>query len=262
LLRLQAFGLSIRAVRRSRDLSQEAVGARLGRTQGFVSLVERGRHTGLTVADADRLCEALGATLVFGVEAPILVDGPRQRDAAHARCVGYVARRLRAAGWWVEREVEIGRRKRPGWIDILAFDPDTRVLLVIEVKTELVDLGGLERQLGWYEREAMRAARRLGWSPIAMQAAALLLATATNDERLRQNAESIVQAFPRRWSELMAVVGRSGTPAATWAIGMIDPHSKARVWCRATVLDGRRTAAPYRTAGDYLQSERSRRRRS
>ena len=127
---------------------------RIDRSQGYVSLVERGRVAGLSIAEADGIARAIGATLVFGVEAPVLMGGARQRDAAHARCVAYVARRLAAAGWIVRREVPIGTRDRPGWIDILAFNQETRILLVIEVKTDLVDIGGLERQLGWYHREA------------------------------------------------------------------------------------------------------------
>ena len=47
-------------------------------------------------------------------------------------------------------------------MDLLAWHPATGLLLVIEVKTELHDLGANERQLNWYEREAWAAARRLG----------------------------------------------------------------------------------------------------
>ncbi len=47
----------------------------------------------------------------------------------------------------------------------MAFDPRTRTLAVIEIKTQLDDLGQIERTLAWYEREAWAAARRLGWRP-------------------------------------------------------------------------------------------------
>jgi len=192
----------VRAVRVSLGLRQRELARRIGRTQSHLSLIERGRILGLSIAEAEAICEALGATFVLGIEAPVLVAGPRQRDAAHARCVAYVARRLAREGWIVQREVPMGTPGRPGWIDVLAFNPETRVLLVIEVKTELVDFGGLERQLGWYVREARRAARRYTWVPISVEPVALLLATQLNDERVRDNGASIRQAFPRRWRDL------------------------------------------------------------
>lgn len=76
----------------------------------------------------------------------------RQHDTVHAICSGYVDRRLHRAGWTVAREVEIVHGRSHGWIDLLAFEPTTRTLVVIEVKTRLDDIGGLERQAAWYVR--------------------------------------------------------------------------------------------------------------
>jgi len=106
--RIDRFGASVRAVRVSLGLRQRELARRIGRTQSHLSLVERGRIPGLSIAEAEAICEALGATFVLGIEAPVLVAGPRQRDAAHARCVAYVARRLARDGWIVQREVPIG----------------------------------------------------------------------------------------------------------------------------------------------------------
>jgi hypothetical protein len=207
----------------------------------------------LSIAEADRIARAIGATLVFGVEAPVLLGGARQRDAAHARCVAYVARRLAAAGWIVRREVAIGTSERPGWIDVLAFNPETRVLLVIEVKTDLVDIGGLERQLGWYHREARNRCRDLGWDPSGIVATALILATVANDDRIRANALGLRQIFPRRWRDLMSLIGGAQPDGAGWVLAMIDPRSRVRLWCRPTVIDGRRSPAPYRHIADFLR---------
>jgi transcriptional regulator with XRE-family HTH domain len=239
-------------VRLTLGLSQRAFAGRIGRSQTYVSLLERGMIPNLSIIEADAMCQRVGATLVLGIDAPILVAGARQRDAAHARCVAYVARRLRAEGWLVEREVQVGPPSRPGWIDILAFDPVSRILLVIEVKTELVDLGGLERQLGWYVREARRACRAFGWRPDAVAGTALLLSTALNDERVLENSVGIRQVFPGRWRDLMFVIKRERIPARGWCLATIDPRSRVRDWCRPTVLDGRRKVAPYRHIADFL----------
>ena len=246
----------MRAVRVALGLGQRDLARRIGRAQSYVSLVERGRVPGLSIAEAEAICDALGATFVLGIEAPVLLEGPRQRDAAHARCVAYVARRLARNGWIVQREVQVGTPGRPGWIDVLAFNPETRVLLVIEVKTQLVDFGGLERQLGWYQREARRASRPFGWAPATVAPLALLLATQLNDERLRDNAASIRQAFPRRWRDAMRVIYGENPGQTAWAIASIDPRSRVRDWCRPTILDGRRSSAPYRNVADFLRATR------
>ena len=143
--------------------TQDELAARAGISQGMISAIEHARVPGLTMARAEQVLGALGATLVISVDAPFLGDRDRQRDPAHARCSAYVTARLRRAGWEVAAEVEVGGDRSRGWIDVLAFHPSTRQLLVIEIKTEIRDLGAIERTLGWYERESQWSARRLGW---------------------------------------------------------------------------------------------------
>ena len=250
--RLVSFGLVVRRVRQRVGQTQAQLGQRVGRSQSWVSRVEGGELVSLTVAESDELCRALGATLVFAVEAPIITGTDRQRDAAHAKCVAFVAGRLERSGWFVEREVQIGDPGRPGWIDLLAFHPTTRTLLIVEIKTRFVDMGGLERQLGWYERQALSVARRKWWLPMRVATAALFLATQANDLAFRDNAQSVKQRFPGRWRDLADVVSGKGAAADGWAVAMIDPRSRASTWCRPTVLDGRRSAARYRDAADFL----------
>jgi hypothetical protein len=135
----------------------------------------------------------------------------------------------------------------------MAYNPASRTLLIVEIKTRLDDFGGLERQLQWYGKNALAAARVIGWRPQHVKTAALLLATEANDQRIRENAPSIRRRFPERWRELAAVV--AGEPTGTvgnWSLAMIDPRSRADRWCRPTVLDGRRSRAPYRDVGDFL----------
>jgi transcriptional regulator with XRE-family HTH domain len=254
--RLVQYGAAIRSLRTALGVSQQQLARRIGRSQAFVSLVERGRYRSLTVADGDRLCRALGGTLVLGVEAPLVLGGGRQRDAAHARCLGHVARRLTAAGWLVEREVEVGDPRRPGWIDVLAFHPGANIVLVIEVKTELRDLGELERQIGWYEREARSASRRLGWYPDLAVGCVLLLATEANERRLRENGLSLAAAFPLRGPALWELVSgrRPVTDVGGRGLAMIDPRSRRRRWCQPTVFDGRRPSAPYRNYADFIRA--------
>ena len=65
--RLLRFGTSVRTVRSTLGLSQRALGKRIGRSQAYMSLLERGMIARLSIVEAERVCSGLGATLVLGV---------------------------------------------------------------------------------------------------------------------------------------------------------------------------------------------------
>jgi len=160
--------------------------------------------------------------------------------------VAHVQRRLEAAGWLVQREVEVVHARSHGWIDVLAFQPATGILLVIEVKTEIHDLGRIERTLGWYGREAWPAARRLGWRLRIARPWLLVLASEVNEERIRDNRALLAQSFPSRGMTMLDPA--SGGPGMT----LIDPRSHQRDWLMRSVIDGRRRQAPYRNYADFV----------
>lgn len=223
-------------------------------SQAMVCAVENGRVDDLTFARAQRMLEAMGARLVISVEAPYLGDRERQRDLVHARCSAHVAARLRRSGWTVATEVEIGGDRSRGWIDVLAYHASLAWLLVIEVKTEVRDLGAIERALGWYVREAMDAARRFGWRPEHSLGCLLLLATEANDLRARSNREAFAHGFPTRARELAGLVSDGDVPARPGnAVAMIDPTSRRTTWLRPLALDGRRSRAPYADYADFMR---------
>ena len=163
-----------------------------------VSRIENARRTDLTFATADALVGSMGARLTIAVDAPYLGDRRNQRDPAHARLSAYVSMRLRAAGWEVRTEVEIGGDRSRGWIDLLGWDPRNHVLIVIELKTEIHNLGQIERSLGWYERESRAFAIRERWRPRQVVGCLLLLSTDANDVRVATNSTAIASGFPLR----------------------------------------------------------------
>lgn len=230
-------------------------------SQSWVCRVERGLLVSLTFETAERLLAAMGARLVISIDARFLGDRQRQREPAHARCSAHVATRLRQAGWEVATEVEVGGDRSRGWIDVLAFHPVTGWLLVIEIKTEIHDLGAIERSLGWYEREAIVAARRLGWRPKRSLGCLFLLATGANDARVSANREPIGVGFPIRARELAGLVdGEGDSPRRGRAVAMIDPLSRPAGWLRPLRLDGRRQPAPYVDYADFMRAVGRRRR--
>ena len=250
----QIVGGAVRAIRTGIGWTQRELGQRARMSQAMVCAVENGRVDDLTFARAQRMLEAMGARLVVSVDAPYLGDRERQRDPVHARCSAHVVARLQRAGWVVATEVEIGGDRSRGWIDVLAYHPSLAWLLVIEIKTEIRDLGAIERTLGWYTREAMIAAQRFGWRPERSLGCLLLLATEANDVRARSNREPLTHGFPTRAHEIASLVNHgTAPPRSGYAVAMIDPTSRRETWLRSLRLDGRRSLAPYADYAGFMR---------
>jgi len=146
----------------------------------------------------DRLFVALGVRYWVRTESPHVVRAPA--DQVHASCSAHVARRLATLGLLVEREVEVGSDRSRGWIDLLAFQPRSRTVFVIEVKTEIHDIGAIERSLNWYCRESLHVARRFGWHPARVQSVVLVLQSRINDDGSHQpprSSKPLSQGEPR-----------------------------------------------------------------
>ena len=158
------FALLVRDARLMLDVTQRELAAAVGVSRAHIASVESGRcNPSLDLVQ--RISDQLGLDIDFAVRMPHVL-APPLRDLVHAWCMAYVERRLKGAGFAVRREVEIVVGRSHAWIDLIAFDPRTRTLFVIEVKTRVDDLGSLERQVSWYEREAWAVARRFGWTPL------------------------------------------------------------------------------------------------
>ena len=155
---------------------------------------------------------------------PTLIGGPIERDLAHARCSGYVGRRLSTAGLEVAREVGVIDGRVRGWIDLLAFDRRSGTMFVIEIKTDLDDLGRIERQVGWYERVAWTTDMARSWRPRQLRSWLLVLATAQVDDAIARNREVLAAAFPARGRDA-AVPRRSGAERAPYT--RPGPHRSA-----------------------------------
>jgi transcriptional regulator with XRE-family HTH domain len=230
--------------RRALGWSQAELARRARVSTGSVAMLETAA-VNATLEMVGRVLEPLGIVLDLRFRVPF-TEG-RQRDRAHALCVAYVQRRLERAGWLVVREVEIGANGARGWIDLLAMSPDGRHLLVIEVKTVLLDLGQIERTVGWYQRQALAAARRLGWRPTTTSAWLLVLMTESNEATIRDNRQALAQSFPARAREPLDRPGK-----ADRGLAMIDPASRRRDWLVRSRTDGRRSAPPYQDYRDFI----------
>jgi hypothetical protein len=228
----------------------------------MVSRLESGQLRDVTLGTLSQLLDTLGVRAEIRATAPFLVDPPGQRDAAHARCSASIRRRLETMGWIVAQEVEVIAPSARGWIDVLAYRPGTRDLLLIEVKTEIRDVGMIQRSMAWYEREAFAAARRLGWRPMRLASAVVLLESEANDVAVKAYRDLLRQWLPTRAATLTMWLADPAARAPGRGLAMIDPTSHRRAWLRPTRDDGRRSAARYADYADFMRQTRTRERRT
>lgn len=236
-----AFGRACRGIRLRLDLSLRELAGAADVSVSYLARIERG-VADPTLGVAARIASALGADLSMELRPPVFLTEHARGDRLHAWCVGYVTRRLRALGWDVTVEVPLVDGRYRGWIDVLAFDPDSGCLLAIEVKTWLDDVGACLRQVEWYGRHARRVAIDRGWRPRIVGGALLVLATAENDRLIHAHDDLLRPAFPVRGS-LPAQAGAHG-------LALIDPARRRGSWLLRPTVDGRRTAAPYLDLAD------------
>jgi Holliday junction resolvase-like predicted endonuclease len=131
-------------------------------SRSTVSRVELGNADDLTIRTVDAIVRALAARL----ELRVSWNGEgldRLLDADHAALVEIVANVLRSHGWDVAVEVSFNIRGERGSIDLLAYHPATRTILVVEVKSVVPDV---QATLVVFDRKARLAteiARQRGW---------------------------------------------------------------------------------------------------
>ena len=231
------------------DISRQELAGRVGVTASYIGQIERGMANP-SVALIEAIADALGLDLQLDVRPPVFPGGSHVGDALHARCSAYVDRHLRALGWVTAREVEIVQGRSHGWIDLLAFDLRTGVLMILEVKTRLVDLGALERQMAWYERSARQSALRLGWRPRRSASAVVALASDEVDRVVRAHRDLLSLAFPVRAREIARGLAEPSFLRSERGLALIDPSSRRRDWLIRTSVDGRRSRLPYSNYAD------------
>jgi len=200
-------GIRFRALRQRRGWRQEDLADRAGVSQDVVSRIERGRLENVPLAKLRRVAAALDADFV------LLLrwhggDLDRLTDEGHAHLVGRVIELLKAGGWQVRTEVSYSIYGERGSIDVLAWHPGTRTLLVVEVKTELVSVEETIRKHDEKARLAARiAAEQLGWTAAAVARILVLPDRSTPRRHVDRHRSVLDAAYPvrgmavRRWLE-------------------------------------------------------------
>ena len=241
----------IRDARRLVGWSQAELASRAGASQAALSRLETGRNASLDLDSAGRFLAALGMTGDLTIRDMHLRDRERQADAVHSVMNGFIARRLERLLWLPVLEVQIGDLVPRGWIDLVAYREADRSLLVEETKSDIPDMGGLQRTVSFYQSMAWQVARGLGWRPTRVAVLVVVLDSETVAGRLADNRETVTRAFPERPGDFAAWLSDPGKPAPRrWALGTCDPASRERVWLRPTTLGSRRRPPAYRDYAD------------
>ncbi|HEU0244618.1 MAG TPA: helix-turn-helix transcriptional regulator [Candidatus Limnocylindrales bacterium] len=257
-LRSRALGIVVAdAIREARTLvgwSQRELAARAGTSQATVWRIETDRAGRLDARVVERILAALGLRPTLELNDRHLEDRRRQRDLVHAILNPQVDRRLRRAGWQTRTEVQIGDPEPRGWIDTLAYREADHALLVEETKTDLPDMGALQRTLTFYDRAAWATARRFGWHPRSVHVLVVCLDTTVVRQRLAANRTGLATAFPGRADAMHDWLrDPSAPPPRGWTLTLTDPASRSARWLRAGIAD-RRLPAPYE---DYASAART-----
>jgi transcriptional regulator with XRE-family HTH domain len=191
-------GSTFRAIRLDLRLRQLDVAARAGVCQQTVSNVERGDLDRLSIGVLSSVASALGADLAVTLR----WRGPRLArllDRRHAELQDLVAGILSRSGWEVLPEESFNYYGERGSADLLGWRPDRRALLVVEIKSELVDLQETIRTLGVKTRVLPGVLRRSrGWQAGAVAAVLVLPDAHFHRSAVAHHAALLTAALPAR----------------------------------------------------------------
>ena len=222
-------GALVRTLRRRLGWRQVDLARRAGVSQSAVSRLETGHLDELSLSTIRRIAAALEITVDF---APRWRGGELARllDEGHAQLVKVAVRDLRAATWDVTVEYTFNHYGDRGGVDVLGWHPATRTLLLVEVKTRLVDIQGL---LGSMDRKrrvvpALIGAER-GWRPAAVARVLFVADTTANRDAVSRHAATFGAALPGRAAAIRGwIAAPSGALSGIWFRGMPVAGGKRR----------------------------------
>jgi transcriptional regulator with XRE-family HTH domain len=226
-----AIGRLFRELRLRLGWPQRVVAAKARISQTAYSAIERGLFEGVPVGKLRRVAAVLEVRLQLE---------PRWRGAGvdrvlssrHAQLSDVVIRLLVAAGWEARPEVSFSHFGERGIVDIVAWHAATGAILLVEIKTELVDANALLGVVDRRRRLAAEIAAPFGWTPAHVGSWVVVAESRTNRRRLAE-----VQALVR------AALPANGHAVARWLARPLGG-----IAALSFVTDSRRTGSSQRCA--------------
>jgi len=189
-------GTGLRAIRARCGRTQRELSIAAGVPRNVVQAVEGGRLERVRIGDLQAIASALDANvdLILRWRGG---DLGRLVNARHARLHEVMASRFSGLGGWrYEPEVSFSLFGERGVIDGLAWHPATGTLLVIELKSELVDLSDLMGTVDRKRRLAPEIGRARGWQPRSVSCWVAIEDGRTNRRALARHASTLRAKFP------------------------------------------------------------------
>jgi transcriptional regulator with XRE-family HTH domain len=193
------FGSTIRLVRIRKRLTQEELSKLAGVSRGTVSRIERGHLDQVSMASIRAVAKALDVRVDL---VPRWRGGDLDRllNSRHSALHEQVARSFAELPEWVTApEASFAIYAERGVIDILAWHARRQMLLVIELKTDIVDVNELLGTLDRKRRLAWQVARERGWDvrERANSSAWVIVAESrTNRRRVQAHGAMLRAALP------------------------------------------------------------------
>lgn len=192
----QQAGSAFRAIRVRKGWRQQDLSMRAGVSRTLIGQIEHGRLASVPLGTIRRVAAALDArfnTVVRWQGG----DLGRLINARHAAMHEAVARSFGSLdGWVAEPEVSFSIYGERGIIDILAWHPGRRILLVVELKTEFVDINELMGTVDRKRRLAAVIARERAWDPLIVATWVVVSDNRTNRRALTGHEAVLRAKFP------------------------------------------------------------------
>jgi transcriptional regulator with XRE-family HTH domain len=228
-------GLVVRAARQRRELRQADLAKKANVSQSVISNIEGGRLGSVSLKTLRRVASEVDVVVTLSAQWRG-GQGDRLIDRAHASLVDFVIATLRDAQWEVLPEFTFNHYGDRGSVDVLAWHPGERILLIIEVKATLTDLQDLLSSLSKKLRVVPDAARtELGWDPNHIARIVVVAATHLNRAIVARHRATFDSSFPARSRQVKAWLERASGPiAGVWfvpnsAVSTGIPLVRARV---------------------------------
>ena len=186
----------IRKAWRQRDLADAA-----GVSQGLISRIELGRFDTLSLGKIRKVGDVLGITISLDAW---WRSGNIDRlvDRGHAALVDHVVAALRADGWVTRVEVTFNHFGERGVADFIAWHPQERILLIVEVKTRI---GDIQATASTFERKVRILPEALlaeaGWRPRTVARLLVIAETHANRTVTRDHPAIFDAIWPARTTE-------------------------------------------------------------
>jgi transcriptional regulator with XRE-family HTH domain len=197
-------GAAFRAIRIRKRWRQSDLAARAKVSRWVVLRIEHGRLATIPVGKLRAVAAALDAR----IDTIVRWQGgdlPRLLNTRHARMHEEMARFFGDLPDWIaEPEVSFSIYGERGIIDVLAWHPARRILLVIELKTEIVDVNELLGTMDRKRRLAAAIASSRGWRPLSIATWVVVAGSRSNRRTIEEHATVLRSKLPADGREIRA----------------------------------------------------------